>query len=478
MLTLEGKGNYTGTKTITLTIVGTKTNAEIPQVLISKVKTTAVPAQKYTGKAYDLDSLKDKKGKNLVFEVSYNKKKLMKDEDYSVKLVNSKDPGTATVIISGLCNESSETGISFIGEKRITFSITGNSITKAKVTGLEKAYEYTGDEITEPKAALLGIDPFNYDVTYSANRNVGTVNVLFTGKNGYVGTKKASFKIKGYPMSGAKVSISSSEELRSKYAKGGPKPTVRVSFDGKELLEGRDYTVSYKNISAVKDAAQNKPPVAVVTGKGNFAGKETVPFTIEQRSFADGISMLVYDKAWSNKKGNYKTTILVTDNNGIALKAGTDYDSAVNYYKNGELLDKNYMADEDDVITAEVRGKGNYSSETLIATYRMINPAKDISKAVIKVADQPYTGKEIKICDVSQFAVDKNGKIQTYIKIGNEVKELRFLTDFEIVEGSYFSNDKKGKASVLVRGKNEYGGIKKVTFNVVARNSLLNWFRD
>ena len=51
------------------------------------------------------------------------------------------------------------------------------------------------------------------------------------------------------------------------YEKGGAKPSVTVSVDDRELVQGVDYTVSYKKNTRLVEDAQ-----VIVKGKGNYTG--------------------------------------------------------------------------------------------------------------------------------------------------------------------------------------------------------------
>lgn len=51
-----------------------------------------------------------------------------------------------------------------------------------------------------------------------------------------------------------------------------------------------------------------------------------------------------------------------------------------------------------DEIIVEVTGSGtDYSADTISTSFRMLSPDTDISKATIKIKDQPYTGRAIAI---------------------------------------------------------------------------------
>ena len=72
------------------------------------------------------------------------------------------------------------------------------SIKNAKVTGL-KSMPYTGKAITQKPVVKLGSTTLksgtDYTVSYKNNKAIGTAMVTITGKGGYTGTAKGSFKI-------------------------------------------------------------------------------------------------------------------------------------------------------------------------------------------------------------------------------------------------------------------------------------------
>ena len=84
-----------------------------------------------------------------------------------------------------------------------------------------------------------------------------------------------------------------------------------------------------------------------------------------------------------------------------------------------------------------------------------------ISKTAVTVRRQTYTGQEI-ILDKSDITVRIKGK---------QVDE----SQFEIVEGSYKNNVKKGTASVTIRGVDNYGGTKTIRFTIKAKGFLWWW---
>ena len=94
--------------------------------------------------------------------------------------------------------------------------------------------------------------------------------------------------------------------------------------------------------------------------------------------------------------------------------------------------------------------------------YKFIQKTEDISKAAFKIKDQEYTGEEIEL--------DKEDFTSALI---NKTTRLILEKDFEIV--CYEKNIKKGTAKVTVRGINQYGGYKNVSFRIVQRSVSNHW---
>ena len=382
-LTVIGIGNFTGSRSIKLTIAGKTEKSEskeVPVVLMKDVKTPSIPEQKYTGEEYTIDALKDRKGVKLAFTVLYKSKVLTEGKDYEAEFTDARDAGTATLILRGLCSTDSDTGFCFAGEKRITFKIAGLQVSKASVGGIAKSYAYTGNEITP--AVTLTIDgkavpAEDYSVAYEKNVKVGTATAVITGHNRCQGTKKVNFRINPYDMStdrGAIV-INDGEAIETEYVKGGAQPEVSVTFNGNKLFEGSDYTVKFSNNNKAAGAKAVDAPAITITGKGSFKGSKGVNFTIRQREFTEGngLTLLAPDVNANSKIGSAKIKIL--DSNGKELKAGTDYEKDIKYFNagTGAALDKNTKATAGMKIRAEVRGMGTYTSDMLAGEMRVID---------------------------------------------------------------------------------------------------------
>ena len=139
------------------------------------------------------------------------------------------------------------------------------------------AQAYTGAAITPSPAIKLdgktlskGAD---YTLSYANNVNAGTATIAVKGAGNYTGSKSVTFKINKASIAKAKFAKIKAQKLKKKGK--AVKPKVKVTFNGKQLKANVDYTVKYKK-NKKKGKAQ-----AIITGKGNFAGKKTIKFKIK-----------------------------------------------------------------------------------------------------------------------------------------------------------------------------------------------------
>ena len=471
-ITVTGKGNFTGTRTVSLTITEAK--------LLSKCKVTAIKNQTYTGTAITPEPV-----------VKDGKTTLVKNTDYSVSYDNNKEIGKASVILTGMGK--------YTGVKRVDFQIVpAVAFNKAKATLKTKdgsnytGSSYTGEEVRpdsyELTVVVKGADKKNqtvslvegtdYTVSYQNNVKAGKATIVFTGIGGYKGTLKKTYVIKPYDI---KADQSQAETAERKiiitlddsygYAKGGCKPEPVVTFRGTTLTKGTDYTLAYKNNSAVNGGDNpKKVPTVTVTGKGSFTGKATAVYKITKTELS-GLSMKAADKVWQKKAGVYATKIEIVDVDGKKLTAGKDYEKTPVYTyeaetkladdtvrKAGEVIQKKDIIPAGTLLRATVQAKdgGNYSGE-ISATYRITKA--DIGKATVKIPAQTYTGKKIEPSD------------QIKVTLGGQT--LAAGTDYEIV--SYANNVNKGSASVTLRGIGDCGGTKTVKFTIKGKGFLWWW---
>ena len=496
-LTLTGKKNFTGELPITLAI-----SESVKQIAIDKVTVKGIKDMPYTGEQL----------KPAGFSVKYKNDVLTEEGgDYTISWGENIAVGTGTITFTGTGLDTDGDGITYIGSKVVKFKITGISMSKTMVTGVEKQYGYTGEAIEpvgvityksgkEASEITLQKD-VHYALSYQKNLEKGTATIVYSGlaEGGYTGTKKVTFKIVSRNISDVTVDGTTLEQVQVAYVdesnlqdgiynapfmKGGAKPEVTVGINDILLTQGKDYTISYSNNKKVASATDKKAPTIIIKGKGNYSGTKKVSYAIVPKPLSNenGITVVAKDKAVSASKNGYRQSFKVYDADGNAL-GSTDYDTKNVTYtliqtenEDGSMKEENIVLDKTSVVAADsvilitVSGKGNYAGGEATGTYRILETGHDINKATIKIKNQEYTGNPVVITNQEQFT---EGKV--YLKVGKETRVLELGKDIEVVPGSYVKNVNKGTAKVTFRGIGDFGGTKTVSYKIGARSINEIW---
>jgi len=147
-LTLKGKGNYTGKREVTFSIIKTASPTATPSsgggsdsgISISSVSVDPIPDQVYTGKAIKPSPV-----------MRYNGKKLKNGSDYTLSYENNVRIGTATITVTGK-------GF-FTGTTWLSFNIVPRGTKFTKGTGLKKAVRLEWKQVS-------GVS--GYDIQYTS----------------------------------------------------------------------------------------------------------------------------------------------------------------------------------------------------------------------------------------------------------------------------------------------------------------------
>ena len=296
------------------------------------------------------------------------------------------------------------------------------------------------------------------------------------------------------------------------------KPTATVTFGGKVLQEGKDYTISYRNNLNVGVTT------VIATGMGDYTGYTSKNFTITKRAMAGGTVSMASSVSFTGRNITPSVTVKVA---GRTLTNGTDY--TVSYSNNKNV----------GTATVKITGKGNYSG-SLSAKFDIVPAKQQIQKLETKykgfyidwaqkgsatgydveysvnanmsgAVSKHLTANKPDTLTVSGLAGDKvyyvrvrsytnvNGKVyygawsdiksiktannditkatvsgistkaftgkaitqNVTVKVGNTV--LKNGTDYTV---SYSNNKKVGKATVKITGKGKYGGVITKTFKI------------
>lgn len=503
LLTIAGRGNYTGEIRRTV-FVNSK------EKLIKNVSVTLGRNQKnrpYTGRAVTLTDFLVKMGRTA----------LANGKDYEVSYKNNVAVGTATMTITG------KNG--YVGTKSVTFKITGEKFTAGSIT--VRAYDkehpddndfkasmpYTGSAVLQNKVTLTTkatkakpnpkqlVYGTHYTIGYKNNVKKGTATMIFTAKpeSGYSGSFKKTFRITAQPLSRENLTVqkaAGSAKVQMPYRKNGAVPSfVLTNAAGAVLAQGRDYTVRGKNNMAVTTAQtpENKTPVMVITGRGNYTGTLEVPFEITRESLESVIESGVVQISCTSakKKAGMKFQDLrfklTEGRKTLALGETKDYTLEQKDCTPERLLAyaealENGTASNLEEPSVTVRGTGvNYTGTVTVPLGRYLYVEKltnsNLYVVVSEGKDQTiYTGTQLKptaavyygdakAVSAAKRAKEKDAAALTAADGSYRLVRLAENADYTL---DYGANTAAGKnrGSVKVTGAGKYGGSVTVKFTI------------
>ena len=318
-----------------------------------------------------------------------------------------------------------------------------------------KDYSYTGSPITQPEVKVIyaqgttwsytlqeGVDYTitynnNTDVTESASFTISPIGNKFTGPS-----VTETFKIKPVQLNDqTKVSVSYNKN--AVYTGCGIKPQVTLTYNGKTLVEGTDYTVSYKNNTNAKKADAQDPPTIIIEGgsNGNFTGSTTRTFTIDPADIQSAnptVGTGDYDGGNPVKPNVQASLNSSTCSSPYVLSENTDFTLT---YSNEDIKKAG-------TTNVKVTGKGNFTGETTIPYTiepRCLNNNSNVSVQENTTYDLVYNGKE-----KGPATPPAKGIIE---KVFWSTTELVNGTDYYI---TYSSNTNAGQATAYIHGMGNY----------------------
>ena len=216
--------------------------------------------------------------------------------EYSVSVVGGKaDVATAhvgdTVTITA---DAPEAGAAFVQWANVdgvdfgnassvttTFTMPAKDVTVTAVSapiviGAIEDKTYTGSPIEpadEVVVSLEGVDlaltPDDYEVSFEDNVDAGTATATVTMNAPRAGSATSTFEILPADIAESTAAIADQE-----YSGEALEPDPAVTWHGRELAKGTDFTVSYENNVNAGTAS------FTITGKGNFTGTKSGTFKI------------------------------------------------------------------------------------------------------------------------------------------------------------------------------------------------------
>lgn len=379
-VTITGKGNYSGKKTIYFRI--------LPKDLEDGDVTAAAMVYAQKGKV--------QKPKPVLY---YGTKKMEEKKDYTVTYPDTAqgaylNPGEWSVVVKGKGN--------FEGEREISLRITETTpVAKLKVAKIPAQTYEEGTQgvcpelkVTDPATGEILEAGKDYQVDYFNNTLPGTATVLITGGSSgrYAGSQKKEFTIKGISLSNAEVTGIRTNVVWFGEAVEQPDAVLKVTVNGEErILNPADYEVTYQKNDKAGTAA------VTFTGKGGYTGKIKKNYTIIAADWsvqAPDVQFAAADTEFVYEKGGVKPEVTVRMN-GRMLEKNKDY--TVSYSKNTSANPK---------ASVKVKGKGGYKGNVVL--YYSIVPG-DLEQLTVTATDMAASTQKGKWKSVPTVT-DRNGK--------------------------------------------------------------------
>ena len=357
----------------------------ISQTDISGVNTSAIANQTYTGT--DLTP---------AIVINHGTISLVKDKDYIIEYKNNTNEGTATVEVTGIGNYS--------GTKQITFKIVKQQTkTQAIITCANKSYNGKSQTIATCSGGTI---------SNASQTKVGNYNITCKGDSNHTDATKKTCAV-------TKISIANtiiSSIANQTYTGKALTPAITVKLSNTTLKKDTDYTVSYSNNTKEGTAT------VTITGKGNYEGTKKATFKIVK---APQTKMQAVITCF-NKTYNGAAQTIATCSGGT-IKNAT----------------------QTNVGSYDITCTGDSSHTNATQKTCKIERASIVSATIAGIAEQLYTGKEIK----------------PTVSITNGNVKLKQGTDYTV---SYSNNINIGTATVTITGKGNYQGTRQKTF-VIAK---------
>lgn len=316
----------------------------------------------------------------------------------------------------------------------VSFTLMTTGTFKSMATvNVEKIAEqtYCGQEIKPEIKAVYGTDILeegkDYTINYTNNTNAGTATVTLQGKRTFDGTIKETFKINP-----ADISETLIADIQNQvYSGQAVTPNLNISFEGADLVYGKDYNANYSNNYNIGEAAVE------IIGKGNFKGIITKNFMIEAKHIGRAAMRPIDNQVYN---GMEICPAVVIEDGSSLLKEGQDYTYT--------------YADNVNAGTAKIliSGQGNYgknSEETFIIEPKPINNLK-----VEEIPDIDYNGFE------------RKPTISVY---DTEIDTALIENEDYVLE--YEDNTNAGTATVMIYGIGNYKGQIERQFTIRVRDS-------
>ena len=375
---------------------------------------------------------------------------LNQGSDYTVTYLNNTNVGKATV----MANATSDSY--YIVTATGSFNIS-NTAGGMEITGYGYSYTYTGYPIAPDIVVTMNGRVLNrgtdYTVTYSNNTNVGTATMTVNGIGSFSGTKTINYMIEAKNIENClTTTVDNYQYTGSTYT---PNVTVTDSSNGKTLVAGTDYTITYSNNTNPGTAS-----ITVTALSKNYTGSKVIPFKITSAAVSGLRTSTIKNNsiklAWTAQDYAYGYQICNSNNRVVATTSKNSYTvkglTSCTTYK---FKVRSYVENADGSVSY-----GNFSTAVSAKT-RLNTPtlkAKSTSKGKVtltwtKVAKA--TGYEI------YYSTKKDG-IYTRLKTISKSSSRKYV-DSGLASGEkYYYTIRAYRTSNGVKTYSNYNTIKSV----------------
>ncbi|MBE6267241.1 MAG: hypothetical protein E7102_12390 [Prevotella ruminicola] len=306
-VTIEGIGNYAGTRDVQYTITKGYAGIMFYRMVDGQVEDVHTVQNTTYGVTYDAPLFRNPNNLNVTFYSKEsnglegnNSEAVTIDENSNITI---NEAGTAYIFATTPGNDNYE-------EKTVSYKLIVAPGDLSSVTIAEISNQtYTGSDIEPAVTVTLNskaVSTDDYDIAYSNNIDVSTdtnkATITLTAKSTSTRfaantTKTATFSIIAKSLSEATMTLSETEYTYDGNAKN-PSVTIRFESDGATgtdgttgsattLTEGTDYDVTYKKMTGESEEDITASQIitagtykVIATAKRNYTGSKEATFTI------------------------------------------------------------------------------------------------------------------------------------------------------------------------------------------------------
>lgn len=416
--------------------------------------------------------------------VKLNGTELGAGRDYEVTLP------TDNALVAGGAPELTITGKgdNFTGTHTLPYTLERCPLKETAPFILSMVYDhtYTGAPVdpqielrykdTEGNETVLdGTNNKDYQVKYNTNlTDCGTHNISIVGQGNYSGSITTAITISGIEIDRASYEFASGSIDNAAYDGPYPaflqytgskiKPQLTLSYNGKTLVEGDDYTLDYDN--NVEMSKTGELAKVIIKGEGNFIGSNTIPFLIYKKLDDCNVSG-VKTQTYTGDKITF-ADLEVKDGLLLGTTLGLDVDYQVVYENN-----LNHSPDENNLAKVTILPMENLPTQN--GCYFGSNTKEfKINKLALDKIGELTCEEIIKVYNGQPVELESGDIKLSYPKqSGLGMIALQEGKDFTIDPDTYNRNNQISGdelASVTVFGADNYEGSTDIQFKIVEKS--------